>query len=223
MVTDLFSRAGEEIEKRYLSTRESVRIGKAAIYAMNRIKFNFENNKKIRTDDFFVRDLTNRSAADEILEGTLIAAKNEYEEKKIDYYGNLLGNIPFHSEIDRYHAHYLLRIVEGLSYRQICILALFKRKLDYHLSSDIQELQQKLNQNEMIIFREIAEIKILNLLTSTNNYLMGGGPAGNITPGTIELSNTGNIIYTMMNLDEIDRSEIDGLAVILSNSIPEVT
>jgi hypothetical protein len=220
IVTDLFSRAGEEIEKKYLSRRESARIGIVAVYAMNRIKSNFENNKQIRTDDFFERDpIIDRSAADEILEGTLIAAKNEHEEKKLKYYGNLVANIAFHPEIDRYHANYLLRVSERLSYRQICILAILKRKSNYHLISKISGLKTLSSQNDKIILREIREMNNSDLIIPTNNYSTSVGTAANLTPSTIELIEAGKTIHEMMNLDEIDGSEIDRLAAILSDPI----
>jgi len=218
IVTDLFARAGEEIDKRYLSRRECARIGVVAIYALNRIKLNEENNLPLRNDNFFIPDsVTNRSAADEILEGTLIAAKNTYEERKLKYYGNLLANIAYYSEIDQYRANYLLRITEKLSYRQICLLALFEQKVDYCLSSKSQELPKTLNSNEIIVIREIEEIKILKLLKSINEAIWGGGPGGNLSPSHLELSDTGNILYQMMNLDEIEKGQIDTLASILSD------
>jgi len=220
IVTDLFSRAGEEIEKRYLSRRESARIGIVAVYAINRIKSNFENNIQIRTDDFFERDpIVDRSAADEILEGTLIAAKNEHEEKKLEYYGNLVANIAFHSEIDRYHANYLLGIAERLSYRQICLLTNINRKSNYQLSSNLQELVKTLDKNGMVQLRELEDLKFLHLLNSTNEALIGGGLAGNPTPAKLELSDTGNIIHTLMNLDKINGLEIDRFAKILSDPV----
>ena len=40
-------------QKKYLSKRESARIGIVAVYAMNRINSNIKNNIQIRKDDFF--------------------------------------------------------------------------------------------------------------------------------------------------------------------------
>ncbi|WP_422190596.1 hypothetical protein [Methanoregula sp.] len=214
LVEDLFTRAGMEIDKRYLSHRESARIGIAAAYAITRIDINQKSNLQLRTDNFFIKDkITERSVADEILEGTLLAAKNEYEEKKLKYYGNLVANIAFHSDIDHYHSNYLLRIGERLSYRQLCILDLFKFKSHYQLSQNVSFLFKKLTQNEMVIFREIEELKILNLLGSSNESLMGGNAAGNLTPALLELTETGKVLHSLMNLDEIDKFEIDSIAV----------
>ena len=44
LVEDLFTRVGMEIDKRYLSHRESARIGIAAAYAITRIDMNQKSN-----------------------------------------------------------------------------------------------------------------------------------------------------------------------------------
>jgi len=212
----------KDFENRFLSEWEKERINITAESVRERIQSNYNQGLQVRNDDFFTNgSISERSTAYEIFEGTFIAAKNEHEEKKLKYYGNLVANIAYHKEIDRYHANYLLRIAERLSYRQICILALFKRKSNYALSSNFHELLKTFDQNKMIIVREIEEIKILHLLQSlpSKEAIIGGGPAGNITPATTELSETGNIIHTMMNLDEIESSEIDRLAAILSDPV----
>lgn len=100
-------------------------------------------------------------------------------------------------------------------------MTLFNRKSNYNFSSNFSERYKTLyqNQNEFTLVLEIKELKILELLGSSNEALFGGGPAGNITPATTELSNIGKILHTIMNLDEIDRSEIDKLADILSDPV----
>jgi hypothetical protein len=219
LLGDLIPILKGDFENRFLSEWERERINITAAAVSERIQLNNNRGCQVRNDDFFKCSFSDRSTAYEIFEGTFIAAKNEHEEKKLNYYGNLVANIAFHPEIDRYHANYLLRIAERLSYSQICLLTLFQRKSNYNLSSNFQELRKTLDHNQMIIVREIEEIKILHLLQSSEEAMFGGGPAGNITPATTELSDTGKIIHTMMNLDEIDGSEIDRLAGILTDPV----
>jgi len=205
-----------DFKNRFLSEWELNRINITEAAAKKRIKINIENGLQFRNDDFFTQDsISDRAPICEISEGTFIAAKNEHEEKKLNYLGNLIGNIPFHQEINRDRANYLVRIAERLSYHQLCILAFFDRKSDYFFKPD--EIAQDATHPNIknMIFREIEELKILSLLSSKNNYLWGGGPAGNITPPNVELSETGKIFHTMMNLDQIDKSEIDRVADIL--------
>ena len=46
------------------------------------------NNKKLRNDNFF-KNIDEYSSAEEILEGTLLVAQKEYEERKLQYIANL--------------------------------------------------------------------------------------------------------------------------------------
>ena len=65
------------------------------------------------------------SPAVEIAEGMLLAARNEYEEKKLPFFGNLLANIAFDPTIDREQANLLIKIGENVTFRQMCILSVF--------------------------------------------------------------------------------------------------
>ncbi|WP_292370863.1 DUF456 domain-containing protein [Methanoregula sp. UBA64] len=216
-ITDLFTRAGKEIDEKYISRRESAKIGAVAGFALLRIKINNEKEMSLRSDGFFISDSINdRSSADEILEGTLLAAKNEHEEKKLRYYGNFIGNIAFDSEVDRYQANFLLRIAGRLTYRQMCILAVINKKSKYTLSSDFKKWDAALNRNEKSIIREIEELKLLNVVYSTNEYMMGGGIAGNSTPQQLDLKDVGSLLYNLMNLDEIEENDLSTLVLSLS-------
>lgn len=91
------------------------------IIAKEKIKSNFEENKILRHDDFF-SELDNRTSAEEILEGTLLVAQKEYEERKIKYIANLYANIAFDENISREIADRLIKISSELTYRQLMIL-----------------------------------------------------------------------------------------------------
>jgi hypothetical protein len=79
----------------------------------------------LRSDGFFNEDNTGRSSAEEIAEGVVLAAQRDHEEKKLRAYGNLLGNLAFCPQFSRAHSNLLTRLAERLSYRQLCLLALF--------------------------------------------------------------------------------------------------
>jgi hypothetical protein len=209
-----------DFKNRNLSEWELNRINIIEAAALKQIQLNLKNGLQFRNDNFFTQEsISDRAPVIEILEGTFIAAKNEHEEKKLDYIAYLYGNFSFHQEINQNHANYLVRIAERLSYHQFCILAFFNRKSEYHLRPNEIAQDTTHPKIENMIFREIEELKILSLLSSKNNYIMGGGPAGNITPSNVELSGTGKIFLTMMNLDKIDRSETDKVAELLGYTI----
>ena len=112
----------------FSAPREKTRIGAAFIYATRKAQQRLNNGHKIREDDFFSVHPPDRSAAEEIIEGVLIAAQREHEEKKVPYYGYLLANIAFTPTISRVHGNLLIRLGQSLSYNQLCLLAVFALK-----------------------------------------------------------------------------------------------
>ena len=136
LLSTAFSKAGKEIKERFLSKREIERIGAVAIFAINKINENFHDGQLLRDDGFFSQESKfKQSAADEILEKTLLAAQRETEENKIRYLGNLYGNISFHSEVGKIEANRLIRIAQDLSFNQMCILA-FINEVENHYSEN---------------------------------------------------------------------------------------
>ncbi len=126
-------RIAVELKQRVLARREEVRIGAALEVAATQFGENLDAGKQVRQDNFFDADAGERSAAEEVTEGVLLAAQREYEERKVPFEGRLLANLMFHPEIDRAHANYLIRLAQSLSYRQLCLLVLFMRKRSYPL------------------------------------------------------------------------------------------
>jgi hypothetical protein len=66
---------------------------------------------------------TDRSSAEELLEGVILAAQRESQERKVRFYGYLYSNLVFDPTVDRAHGNYLIRLLDRLSYRQVCLLA----------------------------------------------------------------------------------------------------
>lgn len=122
ILTRLFTKAGKEIKKRILGEREESRIGYTYAVGLYKINSRLERGEQPRNDGFFENDESNRSAGEEILEGVLRIAQNEYQEKKLRYLGNLLANIAFDSSISRDKANLFLKIAQNLTYQQLCIL-----------------------------------------------------------------------------------------------------
>lgn len=120
-----FKKVAADIQERFLSPRQKVRTGAVYTYAIMKLNQNLNAGMTIRKDDFFQSTPPDRSTAEEILEGILLAAQNDHREKKLRYYANLLANLAFQAEVDRDGANFLIKTAEAMSYRQLCILALF--------------------------------------------------------------------------------------------------
>jgi len=95
LIKHTLRRIAIEIKQRILGQREVIRIGATLAYAAAKIKEKIEAGQQIREDDFFKEQEGERPAAEEIAEGVLLAAQREHQEKKLQFYGNLLANIVF--------------------------------------------------------------------------------------------------------------------------------
>ncbi|MFA4849827.1 MAG: hypothetical protein WC626_08890 [Methanoregula sp.] len=216
IVADLFSRYGKEIHQKYLSPRERIRVGATAFFAMEKIKNNIEDGKQVRNDDFFTKDvISDRSSADEILEGTLLASQREHEELKLRYLGNLCGNVAFIPDIDKYQANFLLRLSQNLSYRQLCLLSLFYQKHSFQFSEkNARGLYKNLDQNQISLYYEVEDLMTKNLI-GCSSFL---GQRFVILP-KMELSKTGEALFSLMNLHQIPMKDLERIVATLNRNV----
>jgi hypothetical protein len=115
-----------DIATRMLSQREKARVGATAQYAFEQIQRNLDAGQTIRRDTFTSGSPDGRAPFEEILEGVLIKAQREHEEKKIRYLGQFLGNIAFDANCSSGQANYLLSLLERLTYQQLVMIRTFR-------------------------------------------------------------------------------------------------
>ena len=127
-----------DVADRTMSAREKVRVGAAAAVAFNKIEKVALSGNEPRKDDLFNSEEGKRSDAEEILEGTLRRAREEYEEKKILLLGNFYANMVYSPGVSTEEANYYLRLFDSLTYRQLCVMSLIMMKPQY---SDFQNLR----------------------------------------------------------------------------------
>lgn len=164
--------AGEFVS-RSLSRREQLRAGATVTYAVAKIRDNLLGDKPLRSDGFFNEDNTGRSSAEEIAEGVVLAAQRDHEEKKLRAYGNLLGNLAFCPQFSRAHSNLLIRLAEKLSYRQLCLLALFHP--DAGLTDQLKKtsyLGSGLNAPLIGILQEIFDLTSQELVWRKDNIFV---------------------------------------------------
>lgn len=122
-VGEALSRVAVEFHDRVLAPRQHARAGGALSVAVTRIGERLEAGDSLRRDGFFDADADQRADADEVLEGTLMTAANAWEERKVAPLGRFYANLAFDSSISPGWANYLLRVVEGLTYNQLVLMA----------------------------------------------------------------------------------------------------
>lgn len=229
-LSPLFSRIIEHIAKEFrsraLADREEAKVGASLSFALHKIKKNFSEGQYLRQDSFFEESLYGRSSAAEILEGIMLAAQREHEEKKLKYYGNLIANVAFQPEVTKEQANLLIKLSEGLTYRQLCILSLVASKNSYHLRAENlagkddngRPFSMLTNIEEIFILQEISDLQINRTLDFSSDIVIGRSLGGleHIRPQTIEFMPIGKQLYNLMELSDIPDQDIYSLAQVLS-------
>ena len=184
-----------------MAPREKTRIGAAFIYATRKAQQRLNNGHKIRDDDFFNAHPPDRSAAEEIIEGVLIAAQREHEEKKVPYYGYLLANIAFTTTINRAHGNLLIRLGQSLSYNQLCLLAVFAMKDKFRLRGEDYRGTSDVSLDMLAILQESYGLSSMELINIPGDKVLG---LTDVNPAKMDLNGDGRLLVTLMELFSID-------------------
>ncbi len=107
-----------------LGEREQQRVEIVFIRSIEKIRSLLDNGKMPRDDESY-HGVTSMGIpkAQEILEGILLKARDEFQSKKLEFYSSFFANLCFDETISFEHANFLLNMLERLSYRQICLLS----------------------------------------------------------------------------------------------------
>lgn len=211
-ITRSLKKLGIEISERIMGPREKARMSATYILATEKIKQRLDNGELPRSDDFFNKKDNDRSSAESILEGILQKAKNEHEEKKLPFYSSFLSNLSFDNNIDFNRSITYLKIIDRLSYQQICILSYINdfKQIEFDKWSSLfinnQEAQSYLD-----FYSELVELFELNVLKQFGGKSLSG-------PKNAELSYIGMQLYTLMDLSEINNED----KIYIENKISEI-
>jgi hypothetical protein len=206
-------KAGNELKERLLSPREEVRVGSVVAIAADSIKKRIDAGEQLRTDNFFEQNPNKRSDADEVTENVLLKSQRETEEKKIPYTAKFLSAVAFDKNISAAYAHQLIKTVEKLTYRQLCLLRLFATKGHFQLRDT--------NYKEQGVDFPRAIYQILYECHELYNagYIVNGGEVAfsllDYTPAKIKIEGMGVDIHNLFSLSEIPIQDLQPLAQLL--------
>jgi hypothetical protein len=117
-----------------LSPREEQRIGGALAVAVGRIEERLTEGDQPRSDGLFDPG----ADPDGLLEGSLLTAARSYDQKKVPYIGAFYASLVFEEEVSAPTAHFLLHLLDRLTYRQLCALAYYASEARADERLDIQ-------------------------------------------------------------------------------------
>ncbi|MCQ4699113.1 hypothetical protein NE452_16425 [Paeniclostridium sordellii] len=217
-VQQIFTKVGEEINNQLLSPREVKRVGATATYIVQKINEELNRGKELRSDDFFDDNKSNRSDAEEILEGIFLKAQKEHEEKKLKYYGNLIANICFNETVSKDFANQLINIVDKLTYRQLQLIVVYSlnkmQSKSFLRDGKFTDLSGK-EIDKISILQDTIELYRMSILNCGGEMFL---EMSQINPSKMGLDPLGAWLAKLMNLGEIgneDYREVDKIVMIL--------
>jgi hypothetical protein len=206
-----------DVANRMLSERETARVGATAAFAINSVKERLENGEKLRNDGFFeAKENKDRSSADEIFEGALLAAKNTHEEKKAQYLGYLFANVSFDLTCTKYEANYLIHVAESLTYAQYVLLHLFSDNTYLQgLKPTTYGAGAPVHYATISLLHSIHELTDLNLVLIQKQdeahyeFVMG---IDIICPTDLKLAVGGRRLHSVLGLSKIPTVDLEELS-----------
>jgi hypothetical protein len=103
--------------------RERVRAGAALAFAVEHGVTLSRSGRPLRNDAFFAGRPGARPASGEVIEGAVTAARFSVDERRVRHLGYLLAETACSPDIDADLVGRTLRLVDMLSWRQLCFLA----------------------------------------------------------------------------------------------------
>lgn len=207
-LSDALRRVGAEINKRYISPREDQRVASALRYAVERAEEIMETGEEPRDDGFFGGEVDNRSTADEIIEGALIASQREHEERKIEYIGYLIANICFDYSVDRSNSNVLINTAENMNWRQLVVLSYLHRMQEFAGLQDENHIFDTNRVRGVVpppddFLKEVSELQRMRILLDLEAFI--DFP---LDLGKYMVSRLGEQLYSLMELERIADSEL---------------
>lgn len=205
LVVQVLQHVGSEIGKRLLSAREDARVGRAILFAIEKNVEKRRNGLELRDDGFFDERSDGRTTAEEIVEGVLLVAQREYEEKKVRFQSYLLVNLAYRPDVSRSQAHALIRLASELTYQQYCILSV----LCEHVAWDFGDATPP-SADLAVVRHDIVSIGFRGILSLSG--LSGRATIGGTFPGSVGVQPIGSHLCDLMELsliDEQDRRETE--------------
>lgn len=185
---------------RSVSPSEKRRANKLFYAVMNRVWERRNSGEEIRSDGFFdIED--DRSPAQEVVEATVQKCIKEYQEKKLRFIAEILANALF-SAHSAESVHSVLHLADVLSYRQFCLIRLLG-------DENTQPRVHSFYSRESIDHQNEAESEYLrNDLEQLFGRATGVATSDDGMP---QLTPTGRLCFELMNLEEMEGTDLVGI------------
>ncbi len=210
VITRGLLRLAAEFQQRVLSPRERVRVGAVFAMAVEKTRQNVMLGRQRNPALFGTEE--QRSSATEICEALILSVQRDPQEKKVSLYANLIGNLPFEEQIDAGEAHQLTRFAQELTYRQLCLLAIFADPRRFQLRNRHHVGYPAMTPSLTSVLLDIYELWTKQIVQSGGLVL---ATYDLINPARIEVYGVGGRLYRLMELSLIDALDLEEVAQFL--------
>ena len=173
-----------------------------------------KNGESPRKDSFFECKYnsqieTYESSASKLIEGALLKTKEEYDSKKIPFISFFTANVLFTPNLSESKAFVLLEILNKLTYRQLCALAIFHQRKILKIGAWESQLKAIIGlQDYYDVAYEFISLKDLLLI---EQQMPNGRPGMGIGIQDYRISALGQELYITANLAAIDQQDLSTL------------
>lgn len=220
---------GSEIERWILGPRQQRRIGQAAKAAYAEIQEKLAEGHQARSDGFFAaQEPDGESPAEELLEGVLRTAADEWEQRKVPYIGRIFGRLSFDPTVSPAQGAYLIKLAEGLTFRQVVLLAFWEAAQDatrpyeqgvIMLSVDQSQTGARPDATLLAEMNNLASSGLLGIARGDGEIVHPGATVGGLESfgtfggsvdlNTVRLTQLGKALYDLMGLANMEEADLD--------------
>lgn len=215
VVGTLIKYGTEEFLSRFLTPKEVRRVGTSAEYIVNEINSKLAQNEKLN-EDLFQKAIDGSSDAEELFEGVLLKAKNEYQQKKLKYISSIFVNAVFYPSMSSSIANQILNIAESLTYQEICLISLIgqnqNNKFGLRLNDNRPEILHSFPTNLNFLIRDLRHLADLGIMRREDR--MGLNNYTDPAPGKLILSTIGKVTFHLMNLSQIPTTDFTFIEIL---------
>lgn len=196
------------------SRSESKRLYQWAKQAAEGIAQKEKDCEEFRKDGFFEETPTNRSNFEEVVESTLKKVMDTTEDPKIKFMANLTENVHFDQDLDIETYRQILRDLNELSYRQLCIIRLIilygNQEVDIWPITNREQIPQNEQARFYSIGRDFENLADNHYIESTSIPRLSDINEPFLrNPGNGSLSGYTKRLHAFVNLDDIPIEDIE--------------
>lgn len=196
--------------------RQTQRRDRTILLAVKGLQARLVTGAQLRADGFFEEDEGQSSSAAQLIEGVLLRAVTEFEERKLPYIANIYGNTAV-SGVPPADAYYVLKLLGDITYRGLVCLAVIGRVAELHLSEE-PFTAHSVSATTSSILAELMSLTRHDLIGQgrdqlyDTNKVLSIRASGDISPAHLLFDPLGATAYRLMGLDAMPLSELEAVA-----------